>query len=405
MAEIVGSGLSGCLSQATQLAEKNFPVFIVGDTGTGKELVADAYAEDWCRKKGVEKEKKYARLNCTGLSDDLLAAELFGYVKGAFTDAAENREGLVQNHDLILLDELGDASALFQAAILRLAETGDYKRVGARTIEPWSGRLIASTNRPKNVRHDLVQRFHWLELPCLAMRPDDIVALVLHFGEKFGVTSFAERFAKFAALYTWPGNVRELLRWLKEASLTGCADIPEGRLCPPNPRLPIRYDLALDGHFASESTNRVELKGFSLHFYRHRPLDWMMEQNLVAEQYRQMKEELPPEFHLGRIADVLEQSTPYGRQQRSVAWRAPELAHLWKHDVRAGVPPDARAWLVDLLKRNPKRLPAVDRQRLGTELSNALTRERSIRGLARWLGVPESTVRDRIKALGIKHEE
>lgn len=411
MTEIVGPGLLGCAKRAAQLAEKDFPVLIVGETGTGKELIAGEYAAAWCHSRKVEKEAEYAPLNCTGIGDDLLSSELFGHLKGSFTDADKDRPGLVQGHHLILLDELGDASGHFQAQILRLAETGDYKRVGSSEIEHWKdkhsglkGRLLASTNRPDRIRHDLAQRFHRLELPRLAVRPDDTPPLVAHFAVKFGVSEFTERFAKYAALYTWPGNVRELLRCVEEGSLTGCIDIPVASLSPPNPSLPIRFDLASRG-FASESTKQVPIEKFATHFTRHRLSKDLMEQKLLAEQHRRLMNELSVQFHLSRIADVLEESTSKGRFQRSLVGPATELLHFWKHDAEPSDDPGAcrqLARIVETLPAQLRQLPPDVRDQLRADVDRAITQAGSVRKLARQLAIKEPALRERLKALEIK---
>lgn len=223
-AEIIGLGLADCLARVQSLAERDLPTLIVGDTGTGKELLSHAYSRAWCARAGKELS---ATVNCTGFTEELLRAELFGYVKGAFTGATQNRNGLIKAHDLICLDELGDAGSAFQAQLLRVVEYGEYLPVGAQKIRRSAVRFIASTNHSRGIRPDLAQRFHHVYVPPLAMRGEDLVALVEAYGAERGVRWVRARFAEWAAGYAWPGNVRELKRYMEEATFTGVLDVPE----------------------------------------------------------------------------------------------------------------------------------------------------------------------------------
>lgn len=220
---IIGPGLARCLARIQHLAERNLPTLIVGDTGTGKELLSRAYAQAWCARTG---KKRFATVNCTGFTDELLRAELFGYVKGAFTGATENRSGLIKAHDLICLDELGDAGSAFQAQLLRVVEYGEYLPVGAESVQSSEVRFIASTNHLRGIRADLTHRFHQVYVPPLAVRGEDLVALVEAYAAQREVRRVTARFAEWAAVYTWPGNVRELKRYIDEATITGLLDVP-----------------------------------------------------------------------------------------------------------------------------------------------------------------------------------
>ena len=223
-AAIIGPGLQECVKRVQALAERNLPVLLVGETGTGKELLARRYIVEWERHH--EGGTRSTLLNCTGLSDELLRSELFGHVKGAFTDARNDHDGLITKYDLICLDELGDTKPGFQAQLLRVVENGEYLRVGSNAVENRDVRFIASTNRAEGVRADLGYRFHRLMVPPLAVRGADIVALVENTALAKGIDRVTARFVKWAACYTWPGNVRELLRCLDEASLDGLLDMP-----------------------------------------------------------------------------------------------------------------------------------------------------------------------------------
>lgn len=225
-AKIIGSGLNTCLERATHFADRNVPVLIVGGTGTGKEILARAYAQRWCAERLFSVERHYCVLNCTGKPGDVLLGDLFGVQEGAFTGAVKSRDGYIHRYKIICLDELGDAGPHFQAAILRLVEYGEYSRLGGNTTEKTAVHFIASTNRADCIREDLRYRFRSVEVSPLWQRPDDLVEMVLEFARDYAVTAVRKRFIIWAGSHTWPGNVRELLASMEEASLTNTLDIP-----------------------------------------------------------------------------------------------------------------------------------------------------------------------------------
>lgn len=226
MTEIIGEGLLGAANRAAQLAEKDIPILISGATGTGKELVAYAYAKAWRKQQSYPLEEKYAMLNCTGKPDDVSLGDLFGVQKGAFTGAVAARQGFIHRYKLICLDELGDAGPRFQSAILRVVEYGEYSRLGSNKVEKIDTRLIASTNKLAGIRRDLAYRFSIVEVPGLVRRPDDITALILHFAKQYHITAVTKRFIVWAGAHTWPGNVRELRACVQQAAAASILDIP-----------------------------------------------------------------------------------------------------------------------------------------------------------------------------------
>lgn len=197
-------------------------VFIKGESGTGKELVARAI-----HYQGKFSRAPFIAVNCGAIPENLLEAELFGYVKGAFTGAENNRDGFFQaaNGGTIFLDEIGNASLAVQSRLLRVLQEKEVVKVGATKSEKIDVRIIAATNSDlkemiqKNAfREDLFYRLTVVEIEIapLRERKDDIPLLVDKFLFKYGV-EYKDRFLKITpeALgilnrYDWPGNIREL---------------------------------------------------------------------------------------------------------------------------------------------------------------------------------------------------
>ncbi|MCA9726371.1 MAG: sigma 54-interacting transcriptional regulator [Candidatus Eisenbacteria bacterium] len=205
------------------------PILILGETGTGKELVASAL-----RDAGAQtRSGPLVKLNCTALPENLQEAELFGTIKGAFTGAVD-RPGLVELADkgTLFLDEVGDMAPSLQAKLLRFLDSGQYYRVGDPTMRTANVRIISATNRPIDemaksgeFREDLFYRLKGvrIDLPPLRARREDILPLADYFlrhdtlarsEAQVQLTRAAER---VLLMYEWPGNVRELRRVLETA--------------------------------------------------------------------------------------------------------------------------------------------------------------------------------------------
>ncbi|MFH1231000.1 MAG: sigma 54-interacting transcriptional regulator, partial [Planctomycetota bacterium] len=199
----------------------NYPVVIQGETGTGKELVARAIHYNSPRK-----DKPFITQNCASLSETLLESELFGHIKGAFTGAISDKQGLFEqsNHGTFFLDEIGDMSLGMQSKLLRVIEDGEIRRVGDDKIIKVDVRIISATNKDLKVliqqdkfREDLYYRLQGfnIHLPPLRERKEDIPLLINHFsrtiqqdkGKKLEIDNEALRLLMD---YDWPGNVREL---------------------------------------------------------------------------------------------------------------------------------------------------------------------------------------------------
>jgi len=209
-------------------ARSGAPVLIIGESGTGKELVARAIHDFSHREKGP-----FIAVNCGGLTDTLLEAELFGHTKGAFTGAVGERSGLFEAaHDgTIFLDELASTSASFQASLLRVLQSGEIRRVGSTQTKRVDVRIIGASNASlrqmaadAQFRADLFYRLSviTLELPPLRDREGDIDTLVQHFlrnagGEEKHPFMLTREAAQKLRSYPYPGNVRELENAVRRA--------------------------------------------------------------------------------------------------------------------------------------------------------------------------------------------
>lgn len=200
--EIIGHAYEDLKELVRKYAASDQPVLFVGETGTGKELFAKLYIAE-SRRTG-----KKMTTNCAAESDTLLRSEIFGHVKGAFTDAKEARKGKISECDggILFLDEIGDASPAFQAAILRVSEGNSYTPLGSdKEITGVNTLIIAATCRPHNIREDLKMRFQVLPIPPL--QAFDIPLLATHFlkGRQPWKKIVDELVSR-----KYPGNVREL---------------------------------------------------------------------------------------------------------------------------------------------------------------------------------------------------
>jgi len=222
--EIVGRSpaLAVLLQQVRQVAETEAPVLVLGETGTGKDLVARAVHD-----RSPRRGHPLITVNCAALPAALIESELFGYERGAFTGALTRTLGRfeVANGGTILLDEVGELPLEVQAKLLRVLQTGDFERLGSSKTLHVDVRLIAATNRDleREVREgrfraDLFYRLSVfpLTLPPLRNRPDDIPLLVWHFiGRKQArlsrhIERVPDRLMRAFRAYSWPGNIREL---------------------------------------------------------------------------------------------------------------------------------------------------------------------------------------------------
>lgn len=236
--EIVGDSqpMQALRKQVSRIAGSDATVLIIGDTGTGKELVAQAL-----HRQSGRSRRPFIRVNCAAIPQSLIASELFGHEKGAFTGATQRREGKFEaaNGGTLFLDEVGDLPMETQVALLRVLQEREIERIGSNTPVSIDIRLIAATHRnlqqaieAGTFREDLFFRLNVLPLsmPSLHDRPDDIPSLVHHFVSRFGTRSGKriQHIEKQALIkmqsYTWPGNVRELQNVIERAVILSDGD-------------------------------------------------------------------------------------------------------------------------------------------------------------------------------------
>jgi psp operon transcriptional activator len=218
------------LEQVSNAAPLNRPVLVIGERGTGKELISGRLhylSPRW--------ERPFLTLNCAALGDSLLEAELFGHEAGAFTGAMKRREGFFERADggTLFLDEIASASMAVQEKILRVVEYGEFQRLGSSTTIKVDVRLVAATNvdlpaeaANGKFRADLLDRlaFDVVTVPPLRERPGDILLLARHFGLAMAqemrlpvFPGFTQRAERILETHDWPGNVRELKNVVERA--------------------------------------------------------------------------------------------------------------------------------------------------------------------------------------------
>jgi DNA-binding NtrC family response regulator len=224
------AGTSGKMQQVFKLVGRAAPtdatVLIQGESGSGKELIADAI-----QRHSLRNEKPYIKINCGGLTETLLESELFGHEKGSFTGASSRREGRFELADggTIFLDEVNNMSPALQMKLLRVLQHHTYERVGGKETLATDIRIIAATN--KNIeqevkagrfREDLLYRLNVIHIhvPPLRERREDIPLLIEHFLKKFGPHRniiVPMNVLEHLQAYSWPGNVRELENVIQRA--------------------------------------------------------------------------------------------------------------------------------------------------------------------------------------------
>ena len=237
--DIVGSSeaLRKVLRQVDKVAHSDSTVLILGETGTGKELIARAI-----HKRSNRRERAFIGVNCAAIPASLIASELFGHEKGAFTGATQRRLGRFEsaNGGTIFLDEVGDLPPEIQIALLRVLQEREIERVGSNRPIPLDVRVLAATHRDLNAlvaegkfRQDLLYRLNVvpIEMPSLRDRAPDIALLVEYFIDRFGkkagkkFKTIDRRTLKLLQAYGWPGNVRELQNVIERAVILSDGDI------------------------------------------------------------------------------------------------------------------------------------------------------------------------------------
>ena len=236
--DIVGSSeaLRKVLRQVSKVASSDSTVLILGETGTGKELIARAI-----HRRSKRAERAFISVNCAAIPASLIASELFGHEKGAFTGATQKRLGRFEsaNGGTIFLDEVGDLPTDVQIALLRVLQEREIERVGSDRPTPINVRVLSATHRDLNTlvaeskfRQDLLYRLNVvpIEMPSLRERAADIPLLVDYFIERFGKKAgkkfrrIDKRTLKLFQAYDWPGNIRELQNVIERAVILSDGD-------------------------------------------------------------------------------------------------------------------------------------------------------------------------------------
>ena len=229
--EIVGSSaaLRKVLAQVAKVAPVDSTVLILGETGTGKELIARAI-----HKRSKRSSRAFIRVNCAAIPQSLIASELFGHEKGAFTGALQRRLGRFELADggTIFLDEIGELPAETQIALLRVLQEGELERVGSGQTISVNVRVLGATNRDLEAavaagtfRQDLFYRLNVfpIQMPSLRDRVDDIPLLVEYFIERYAkkagkkIRNIRKQTSELFQAYDWPGNIRELQNVIERA--------------------------------------------------------------------------------------------------------------------------------------------------------------------------------------------
>jgi PAS domain S-box-containing protein len=253
--EIVGTSpaLKGVLSRISKVAPSDSTVLITGETGTGKELVARAI-----HRRSDRASRAFVSVNCAAIPRDLIASELFGHEKGAFTGATQQRLGRFElaNGGTIFLDEVGELPAETQVALLRVLQEREFERVGGTRRIRADVRVIAATNRDLQAaisagsfRSDLFYRLHVfpIDMPSLRERREDIPLLVEYFVDRYArkagknIRRVAKKTLELLQSYPWPGNIRELQNVIERSVIlceTETFSIDESWLPQPPPLTP-----------------------------------------------------------------------------------------------------------------------------------------------------------------------
>jgi PAS domain S-box-containing protein len=271
--EIVGASpaLQAVLSRITKVAPTESTVLITGETGTGKELIARAI-----HKRSARAARAFVSVNCAGIPQSLIASELFGHEKGAFTGAVQRRLGRFELAEggTLFLDEVGELPAETQIALLRVLQEREFERVGGNKAVRADVRLIAATNRDLQVavdagtfRSDLFYRLNVfpIEMPALRERKDDIPTLVEYFIARYAgrvgkkISGIDTKTLELLQSYAWPGNIRELQNVIERSVIlceTKTFSIDENWLSSRSPRQPVSP--ALNNRLASNQAALIE---------------------------------------------------------------------------------------------------------------------------------------------------
>ena len=265
------------LDQAKKVALVDSSVLILGESGTGKELTARFIHEHSKRK-----DRPFVAINCGAIPSELLESELFGHIKGAFTGATQDRQGLFEfaSEGTIFLDEIGDMPASLQVKLLRALQEGEIRRIGSNKSVSVNPRIIAATNQDLEdglatgmIREDFYYRIAVVtfKLPPLRERPLDVKALALAFAEHFAkqnrkaVPAIHPQALEFLKRHPLPGNARELENIIQRAVILSDDEIRFEHL-----------GINFDAHFAALAETRVTLPAIAEQAMRKAEIDMLV---------------------------------------------------------------------------------------------------------------------------------
>ena len=247
-----------------RVADTDVTVLVRGESGTGKELVARALYGS-----SLRRDKPFVKVNCAALPNELLESELFGFERGAFTGAIQQKPGKFEfaNHGTMFLDEIGDMSCALQAKLLQVLQDGEFARLGGKHDVRVDVRVIAATNRDLEravaagqFREDLFFRLNvvGITLPPLRERRDEIPFLTRYFLKKYSVqynkphTDVSPDTMRLFAEYDWPGNVRELENLIKRMVVLGT----EAPICRELQKQQINHQAAVFSHLSQSASHQ-----------------------------------------------------------------------------------------------------------------------------------------------------
>lgn len=231
-------------SEIERIAPSRAPVFVMGESGSGKELCAEAV-----HARSGRAQKPFVALNCGAIPRELMESEVFGHVRGAFTGATEDRPGAVEaaQGGTLFLDEIGEMELALQAKLLRVLQTGEFRRVGEARARQADIRIVCATHRDPQAevlagrfRQDLYYRLHVLpiRLPALRERGQDVEALATSFLRRFAeeegraFSRFSREAMERLRAHDWPGNVRELQNVIRRAVVLGDGEEVTSEMLP-----------------------------------------------------------------------------------------------------------------------------------------------------------------------------
>ena len=221
---IIGSSIYNLKKLVVELSKRDKPALFIGETGTGKELLARLFMAQ------SERIGQFEAVNCAAFSDDnLLYSELFGHKKGAYTGANVDRPGLIKTCEsgIFFLDEIGHAKEKVLVALLRFLETKDFKPLGSDKSEESDTCIIAAASKEDTLKRELKERFQVIYVPELALRKRDIYPLIKHYLTQEKIAAITQEALNELVARRYPGNIRELKNIISKSAIAASLDKSE----------------------------------------------------------------------------------------------------------------------------------------------------------------------------------